>query len=327
MDRPLISVLIPAYNAEKYIEHCLKSVCGQNYDNLEIIVINDGSTDRTGEIADKIAEKDDRIEVIHQENAGVATTRNRLIERSRGEYILQVDADDYISGNTVEILYNVLIKESANLAVGSYEMGYDTDYTFPEKHVEPDIRTGDQKFEKLFDDDKFDFISPCEKLYERSLFTGLSYPEGKIHEDEYLVHYIMDRADKIVYIKTPLLYYTIKRDSITHSSFSLNRLDCVPALLDRNAFFEKKGNLYLLKLCYMDFLKRFQYFYYGIIYHYPEEKDTGKKLFLYYKDVYNKASRMGMLGIQYRILFGLFLINPWLNYQARKILGKKAIDT
>lgn len=328
MDRPLISVLIPAYNAEKYIEHCLKSVCGQTYDNLEIIVINDGSTDRTGEIADKIAEKDDRIDVIHQENAGVATTRNRLIERSRGEYILQVDADDYIDKNTVEILLECAEKADADMAVCTHEEGDEQNFSFPDNdNSGMEILSGEKRFEKLFGSNKLDFIVPWGKIYNRKIFTGLKYPDGKIHEDEYLAHILMDRSERIVFLDRTLFYYRVERKGITKSYFSLKRLDCVPALLKRNRFFEEKGSYDNLKLCYFDFLKRFQYFYYGIKYHYPDRKDTAKDLYEEYADVYNKAAAKGMLGIKERLMFGIFIIAPGFNYALRGLLGKKSIVT
>ena len=325
---PLVSVLVPAYNSEKYIQNCLNSIMKQTYEKLEILVLNDGSTDETGLIIDEIAKKDSRIKVIHKENQGVAAARNELLEASNGELILQVDADDYISFNAVDILLRNLEEADADLSVGISVMGKETDYAFPVVD-KPDIQifSGDGKFKKLFDEDKFDFISPCEKLYKKTLFKDLKYPVGRIHEDEYLAHLILDRASKVVYSKIPILYYTVKEDSITRSSFSAKRLDCVQALLERNNFFETKGNADILKLCYIDFLKRFQYFYYGMKYHYPEKKELISSLYDYYKDVYEKASKQDMLSLSERVLFGLFLKNTWLNYQARKILGKKAIDT
>lgn len=328
MDRPLISVLIPAYNVEKYIEKCVRSVLNQTYRNLEVIIIDDGSTDKTGEIADHLAEEDSRIKVFHQENAGLATTRNRLIGYALGDYIMQLDSDDYISEIAVEILYEYLEKTGANLSVGSYVSGDNKDHAFPKEiHTEPEVFSGDDKYRKLFGSDKLVFICAWAKLYARDLFKGLKYPDNRIHEDEYLAHYILDRAETVVYINEPILYYTVEKTSISRSSFSLKRLDGVPALLDRNSFFEKKGNEELLRLCYLDFLKRFQYYYYGVKYNYPEETELTERLFCQYKNVYNKASDRSLLGLKEKVLFGLFIKNPWINYQARKVFKKKAIDT
>ena len=323
----LLTVAIPCYNSQDYVKRAIDSLL-PGKDRVEVVVVDDGSTDRTGEIADKAAENDDRIEVIHQKNAGVAATRNRLIERSRGDYILQVDADDYISAVTVDFLYGVLNKNYADMAVCSCVTGDRADYEFPDPETaEVQLFKGDRKFEKLFDPDKFDFIVPWEKLYKKELFQGLKYPDGKIHEDEYLAHYLMERAERIAYIKTPLFYYTIEKKGITKSKFSLKRIDAVPALLDRNDYFEKKRNPELLKLCYLDFLKRFQYFYYGIRYHYPEKEELRKDFFHQYEDIYIKACKRDMLTGKEKILFGFFLKCPGLNYLARKLFRKKAIDT
>ena len=327
-DKPLISVLVPAYNVEEYIENCIKSIISQTYSNLEILVIDDGSTDRTGEIVDLMATEDERIKVVHKENAGLAATRNRLLDMSEGEYIFQVDADDYISRDAVQILFDNLVKNDAGLSVGSCVCGDEKDYVFDKDDAsELEVYSGNDRFRKLFGEDKYLYITAWAKLYEKRLFEGLRYPEGKIHEDEYLAHWIIDRAEKIVRTNTAVYYYTEKKDSISRSFFSYKRLDCVPALLDRNSFFEKKDREDLLRLCYIDFLKRFQYFYYGVKYHYPEEKDLIKRLYDQYKDVYDKASEKKMLGTKEKLMFGLFLKNPWLNYQARKLTGKKAIDT
>ncbi|SKB66366.1 Glycosyltransferase involved in cell wall bisynthesis [Lachnospiraceae bacterium] len=325
---PLISVLVPAYEAEKYIKQCIMSISHQSWENLEIIVVDDGSKDRTGEIADECASSDGRIRVIHQENAGVASARNALINSAKGEYILQVDADDYISPKTVETLYKTLIETDADMCVCTMTTGDLPDYEF---HVNENRRVdtyeGADKFLKLFDDRKFDSIVPWEKLCKKELFNGLHYPDGKIHEDEYLAHYLLDHAKRVTYTDDVLFYYRVEKKSITKSSFSMKRLDCIPALLDRIRFFEEKGERELVRICYLDFLKRFQYYYYGIRYHFPEKTGLRHELFDTYADVYRKAHGKRMLSPVQTILFGLFIVSPYLNYQARKVLHKKAIDT
>ncbi len=325
---PLISVLVPAYEAEKHIEKCLTSITEQTWDNLEIIVVDDGSKDRTGEIADGFAERDARVRVIHQENAGVAAARNALLEAATGDFILQVDADDYISPKAVETLYRTLMDTEADLCVCTMTTGDDVDHKFTEP-VERKVETleGNEKFRRLFDDRKFDSIVPWEKLYKRELFEGLRYPDGKIHEDEHLAHYILERAKRVTYTNDELFYYTVEKKGITKSHFSLKRLDCVPALLDRIRFFEEKGDRGLIRLCYIDFLKRFQYYYYGIRYHYPEKTELKDQLYKKYADVYRKAHKKHMLSPAQVALFGLFIMSPWINYQARKVFHKKAIDT
>lgn len=327
-NHPLISVLVPAYQAEKHIEKCLSSIVSQSWTDLEIIVVDDGSKDRTGEIADDFASRDERVRVIHKENAGVAAARNTLLDASNGEYILQVDADDYISPKAVETLYKTMMDTRADLCVCTMTTGGCPDYDFPEKdHRKIETLEGREKFHRLFDDRKFDSIVPWEKLYKRELFDGLRYPDGKIHEDEYLAHHILDRAKRVTYTDDVLFYYTVEKKSITKSSFSLKRLDCVPALLDRISFFEKYGDAGLLRLVYIDFLKRFQYYYYGVSYHFPEKTELRQKLFDQYATVYRKAHKKHMLSQVQKVLFGLFIISPWLNYQARKVFHKKAIDT
>ena len=121
MNQPLISVVIPAYNVEKRLDRCLESVCGQNWTNLEIIVVNDGSRDGTGARLDEWAAKDDRIQAIHQENAGVSQARNRGMSLCRGEWIRFVDADDLLPQGSLEKQYSRAVREESDLVLGGYE--------------------------------------------------------------------------------------------------------------------------------------------------------------------------------------------------------------
>ena len=323
---PLISVIVPVYNNSQYLCHCLDSIKDQTYKNVEIILIDDGSTDNSGMLCDKYSEIDQRFVVVHQENKGVAAARNRALDLANGDYIIQVDSDDYISDDAIESLYKNMEKSGADLCVCNFRLGIDTNFNFAHLcNTNVNVYSGNTRFKKLFDDKKFHTIGPCGKLYKKELFNDLRYPDGKIHEDEYLAHYIVGRCKKIAYMDDVLYYYVVNNHSITHSNFSMKRLDAIDALEDRIKYINAIGDTLLTKLCYIDFLKRFQYYYYGVKYNFPEKKDEINKLYAEYRKYYFDSLKY--LNLYYRFRFGIFIVMPTLNYIIKKLAHGKSIDT
>lgn len=324
-----ISVIVPAYNVGPYLSRCLDSVRSQTYDNLEIIVVDDGSTDNTGLIADEAAGKDSRIRVIHQENGGLSKARNTAFKYVTGDLITNVDADDFIRSDMLEIMVSDMEETDADLVICGHREGSEVkiEKSGDEKSMHSDIRkySGREKFMLLFNERKRVSIVFWGKLYRKEILKGISFPEGKIHEDEYIVHYVFDRAETVVYDPRILYQYYKRDDSITTEGFSLRRLDCIPALLDRIDFFEKKGDRELLKSVYTDFMKRTQYYYYGVRFQYPEEGDISREVFGQYIQVFQKAE--GMLPFFSRLRFWLFIRFPIANYHIKRFFGAKSIGT
>lgn len=322
----IISVIIPAYNVEEYLERTLNSVREQTYRDLEIIIVDDGSTDNTGSIADKAGEEDKRIKVIHQDKAGVSKARNTGLDAATGGFIVFVDSDDRIRENMLEILYADMERTGAELVVCAHEEGPET---FSSKEIsdkeELKVYKDTDKYMMLFNEHKGESVVLWGKLYRMELFLDLRFPEGKIHEDEYVAHYILERSSTVAYDPRILYYYYKRPESITTDPFSKKRLDCIPALTDRISFFENNGNEILLHNAYVDFLKRFQYYYYGIKHYYPEDRNSYEELFSMYRDYYRRSS--GLLSIKEKLRFGLFLYFPELNYQIKRAFGAKRLDT
>ena len=325
---PLVSVMVPVYNCEKYISRCLNSIINQTYRNLEIIIIDDGSTDKSGKIADEYSEKDCRIHVIHQENSGLASSRNRALAEAKGEYLMFIDADDYLHLHMIDSLYNDIRNNEADMAIGSYLEGGENEFPHIKLSAASDCYFGKDKFKELFGSKKISFICAWGRLYSRNLFDNLKYPDGKIHEDEYLAHYLLDRAKKITYTQTPFYYYFKEKNgknSITQSSFSMKRLDCIAALEDRLEFFKNYGDNTFLSMMYDDFLKRFQYYYYGVHYQFPDKKELACELFDKYKKIFNEGK--ALLNPVKRFRYALFLYLPSLNYRLKIIMKSKSIKT
>lgn len=209
----LISVIVPIYNINGYIEKCIKSIVGQTYTNLEIILVDDGSTDGSGEICDQFALQDDRITVFHKTNGGLSDARNYALDRVNGDLISFVDGDDWIHPQMYELMMDIIKRENADIVTCGFEQ---QDIEFAKHHYRPDdmdikILTRD---EALCDID-IPLVIACNKLYNREIFSDIRYPKGKLHEDEYVIHRLFYKCTRIAVIDRPLYFYTIRGDSIT----------------------------------------------------------------------------------------------------------------
>ncbi len=236
---PLISIVVPVYNASKYLDRCLKSILNQTYQNMEIILVDDGSTDGSGELCDEYKKLDPRFEVIHQENSGVSIARNKALEIARGEYIAFVDSDDYVTAEFLESMYLGMIENHVDLSICGLEKIGGIDISTGEYN-------GDFENEKILleksgiverDDLWFHSIDSniigCylwNKLYKRDLLNkgGLN-PKLSIGEDMvYLVQYLLN-IDRACYIAKPMYKYQMNEMS------ALNNVDT----LQRKAFLKK----------------------------------------------------------------------------------------
>lgn len=214
---PLVSVIIPVYNVERYLRRCLDSVVNQTYRNLEIILVDDGSPDRCPEICDEYAERDSRIKVIHKKNGGQSEARNIAIDICRGEYIAFIDSDDLVSTWYIENLYTAINNHSVKFAI--CETICFSDYSEIGRHESLysskllSKRSAIKSYCSLFPRKSVPFLAPFCKLYHRSLFQELRFPVGCIYEDSLLNYKLIDLVDEIAYINEPLYYYYMRENS------------------------------------------------------------------------------------------------------------------
>ena len=217
-----ITVIVPVYNVENYLEKCLDSLINQTYKNLEIIVINDGSTDNSGEICQEYAQKDNRIVYIEKENGGLSDARNAGLDRMTGSYVTFVDSDDWVELDYVEILYKKIIEYQADISVGNY-YSYNEDEETYYFHI-----YGDSYYEKVYDNvsifenlyesqemKSFALISAWGKLYKAKLFDYLRFDKGKLGEDGYFNQKMYLSVNKVVYLNKGLYAYRQRSGSIT----------------------------------------------------------------------------------------------------------------
>lgn len=224
-----ISIIVPVYNAEKYLSRCIDSILCQTFTDFELILVNDGSSDRSKEICEKYLKSDSRIRLINQENSGVSAARNNGLDNSCGKYIGFVDADDFIEKKMYEELYNVLIKTGADISVCGIKDVYSHESeTLQKIESEVSVYTAEEALECILSGKLLTMYS-VNKLYKKELFDGLRYPVGKIYEDTVLSTQIFSKCGKIAYSSAILYYYFRNPGSITFQKFSVKDMDIIDA--------------------------------------------------------------------------------------------------
>ena len=206
---PLVSVIVPVYNVEDYLEQCLKSICGQTLSNIEIIIIDDGSTDRSGQICDAFAASDSRIKVIHKKNEGLAAARNDGIALARAEYIMFVDSDDWVEPGFCELPYRIAEENGAELVAFSI-CGINKRGTALRQIACP-TEGFITKEDALTKDWPFVGVMAWNKLYRNYLFDGIRYPVGHLSEDTATTHRVIYKAQSIYLLDRQLYNYRISR--------------------------------------------------------------------------------------------------------------------
>ncbi|MDD3139687.1 MAG: glycosyltransferase family 2 protein [Lachnospiraceae bacterium] len=245
----MISVIVPVYNVEKYLEKCVKSIIAQSYQNIEIILIDDGSTDTSGCICEKLALEDSRIMVVHQKNEGLSAARNKGLLLASGEYISFVDSDDAVSKYFLEHLLMAIQGSDAAVSmcdfqetIGEEGKEYSTvEAENPKKNVN---YTQCELFEIISDvchSENSKIVVAWNKLYRREIFQTLRYPQGKIHEDEFVIHQVIAQIDKLVYVPEKLYFYTRRQGSITagKKNYDAKHLNVIEAYEKRTVYYKK----------------------------------------------------------------------------------------
>jgi glycosyltransferase involved in cell wall biosynthesis len=240
---PVVSVIVPVYSVERYLQQCIDSICKQTYENLEVILVNDGSPDNCGEICDRNAVLDSRIVVIHKENGGLSSARNVGLDIAKGEYIAFVDADDTIHPCFIEKLLEMCLRYNCDIAQCDYLAVSEDSLSLPlNPWQEISFYDGRQALHELCRGgvNAIKYTVAWNKIYKRKLFRYIRYPVGRIHEDEFTTYQVFWKAKKIAITRQYLYYYLQRNTSIMGSGFSIKRLDILDAFRERLAFLQKK---------------------------------------------------------------------------------------
>lgn len=213
---PLISIIVPVFNVAPYLRQCLESIRLQTLDNIEVIMIDDGSTDESGKIVDEYA-ADERFKAIHTENRGLSAARNRGIEKARAEWIMFVDGDDWVEKSFCDYPLGVAIENEAEIVIfGAFQVS-EKGKTKKMKYQKDPLQVFDR--ERAIDDGG---VAAWNKLYKRSLFDDIRYPEGYVFEDMATTHKLIFKANRIVKLTERLYYHRYRKDSLSHLSDNLS---------------------------------------------------------------------------------------------------------
>ena len=312
-DELLLSIIIPVYNVENYLAHSIQSVREQTYKNLEIILVDDGSTDKSGELCDLYSKEDKRIYVVHQKNGGLSSARNTGLEIANGEYILLLDSDDWIHKDTCKILMNLAIENDADIVQGDFEKVYD-DNIKDEEYI-----SNSYKILSNIEALKYSYVQKSNvssnvawgKVYRKKLIDGKRYPVGKLHEDEFTTYKLIYRANKMIFTNEKLYYYRQRKESIMSTMYSKRRLDVLDAFEERISFIREniddKELLYLTLSIFSDISIRAYHLYKQCnINDYETLKGIKDKI----KKIYRQCIFSKNVKIKRKIRITLFLLSP-----------------
>ena len=317
----LISVIIPIFNTKEYLETCVNSVRMQQYKNLEIILVDDGSEAETAELCDLLAAKDERVRVHHQKNGGLSAARNAGLDLATGEYIVFVDSDDYLHPQMIQRLYDALKANQADVSVCDYERvgvseGKAASTVVLSTEKKETVYEGTELFDRIYGADYVKYIVCWNKLYRRELLEGIWFPQGRIHEDEYFTPRVIQRAQKGVWIDEKMYYYVIREGSLSKSGLeksSRHKLEC----MKENAYyFRGIGQSYAYQKESIRYLRGIIYFSGQFYKSKPVDKKRLNELHEEFKEYYGKydgpvADRFHRLNFwlfskMYKIYLGAF---------------------
>ena len=315
-----ISVIVPVYNVENYLRRCVDSIINQTYKNLEIILVDDGSPDNCPVICDEYAQRDSRIKVIHKENGGLSDARNVGIDIASGDYLMFVDSDDYISEKMCGILYERLRSSNADMSICGVERIYPDGRNSDYSNIEDALLTRDDFFDKMEGKCGWCWVVAWNKLYKKSIFDGLCYPVGKLYEDDFIIHKLLYKIEKISAVADHMYYYVQRADSIVNQCYSVKNLDSVQVFLERGEFFVRHGaSCSRINFCLKTALM-FLYLNFKNLEITPETEQRYEELISYYKNLWNNVKKYKFSFVD-RIYFSLNAFSPHMVYRVRKVMG------
>lgn len=318
----LISVIVPVYNTAEYLDACVGSIVGQTYRELEIILVDDGSTDRSPEMCDAWAERDPRIRVIHKENGGLSSARNAGMKIATGAYCGFVDSDDLISPRMFETLYTLAIDWNADIVQCGYSCFFDHSvFSFPED-TGPDEEIAfdaHDAVKSLLTDGRVDVIC-CNKLVTGEIAKSVPFEEGRINEDVLWTYRVLEKAKKTVVTSEPLYGYYQREGSIMNSRYTEKRFDGIYAL-EQRAKEVKQSFPDLFPLAERNYAGGCMYHYQWLCRLPDSEEYRGYRKRLH--DLFCSADLetvYSVTGLKYRVWYAMFRVMPTLTCQIRNLL-------
>ena len=255
----LITIIIPVYNVERYLSKCINSVINQSYGNLEIVIIDDGSTDNSGKICDDFLKKDRRIKVIHKKNGGLSSARNTGLELLSGDYVFFLDSDDWLENNAITEMYNLASNKSADVVICDYNtIDEETGCTIKNDHILENSLIGrNEALSRCYSKNRTKYIHVWCHLYKKNIISSIRFKEGKICEDAYFSLEAYNHSNIIAITDKKLYNYLIRKTSIEHSRLTEYRLTLLDMYIFRSKYIKNNDLLFLLESNYEDMLSAF----------------------------------------------------------------------
>lgn len=286
MKEPLISIIVPVYNVEKYLEKCISSITMQTYKNLQVIIVDDGTKDNSGKLADALATADNRIEVYHKENGGLSSARNEGMKHIKGEYVMFIDSDDYMAHDMCEKLISHAVQSQCDLV----ECGFVNVYKTYEKEEYPcsstTILTGREATKAYLTREHNIQSAVWVTLYHKSVLEGIKFEVGRLHEDGWFKYLVLYAAKRVALIPDCLYYYVKEREGsiMTANLKEKNVRDVLDSFVVRWHYFEHQGDEELAILAKNVYLNNLLSYHYSI-YCKMEDKQAAKRLMKEFRSV------------------------------------------
>lgn len=305
----MISIIIPVYNANKYLVKCIESILAQSFQKFEIILIDNGSTDGSAKICDAYAAKYDNIKVIHRKNSDSSSCRNAGLEICSGKYITFIDSNHTIHANYLQTLRDLVLDNSADISICNCLLTNEENITKEEITPNIELLSKEESLSKIYTDKYANMVVIYGKLYKKDIFKNLKFPIGKIYEDEYMIHKILFEADKVVYTDATLLYCKNTENTSKSNKFDEKHLHFIEAIEDRLSFCLKHDLSFLIP-------KVEDQYAYELMYNFYNVKSSNIK----YKKQICKEIKLKLFNIdskhlttKRKILIDLFRISPSLS--------------
>ncbi len=264
IDDDKISIVVPVYNVFEYLNRCVRSLLEQTYSNLEIILIDDGSTDGSGGLCDELASSDPRIKVIHQKNAGLSGARNTGLDNASGEYIFFCDSDDFLSKDALYYMHEKLCRDNADIVACGFSHVWDDYFETGREEIftsnSPGTWSGNEASVQMMRRNNVCTVA-WNKVYKRELFDGIRFPVGVLHEDEATTYKLLYKAKVVSYTPIPFYKYYQRSGGIMGAGLLGRYDDMIRALKGRIDFYEEKGDIRLAQHCRVSLLEQIKYCY------------------------------------------------------------------
>lgn len=320
-----ISIIVPIYNVEKYLKKCINSILEQTFNEFELILVNDGSTDQSLKICNEYKRLDSRVRVINKLNGGLSSARNAGLEVANGEYIAFVDSDDYIDSDMYNMMIGLAKERNADIVQCRFKKVYDDYYDSKMEELKfIEINSNNALYKLLkIGEINVQCVVSWNKIYKKELFKDIRFPVGKIHEDEFTTYKLFDESKKVIIMENELYYYRQVKGSIMNSGFNEKRLNYLEAVKEQLNYFKTKN----FKI-YMEVLLKYEFnlkiYYFNVQEHIEDNSKILENIKYEYKSIVKEIIKCSDISIGAKALSLIFFINPsiykWIQIKRNKLI-------